>query len=507
MRSTPGSRSLLWDSLVLFGLIAVGVALRLSHAWRGAPWRDEAQLLNIVALPTDRAMMDFIMYHESHPPLYYFLWRWLTAGRAWGDHALVVPGIVLGSLTILLAWWLGRRLGSGATGWTAGLLVALSPKLIETDATVRPYSFTTLVLLCATAFLWRALSTGSGLALAGWALAGVILLYTHNWTVLPVVAAGVVALWLALSHRSALTPRAVLLAGVVMVLCWAPWWPALLYQAQHGGQLLQPDPLSRAPWLLVSSIPGLSIDAGIVLAAGLGAVFLIRKGRIQTSESTGKWLILTGLGTLLVTLAATLGSFRTELLVTHTLPILAPPILIGVAVILTAPATSGVLLARTALLLVLLMSARDATQMAVSPRSNADTVARHLSSAARPGDLIVLVPGNLISSFERYYRGAAPLYPFPEGHRVRPFDFSDRTARESDPAVVAAAIERVAGTLADGDRVWVLSIGVEGHLSPAWNDLIARLRVLGGTPAAVVPDDAMRGATLERIGVQLWTRK
>jgi hypothetical protein len=145
--------------------------------------------------------------------------------------------------------------------------------------------------------------------------------------------------------------------------------------------------------------------------------------------------------------------------------------------------------------------------MALSPRSNADSVARHLSSAAGPGDLIVLVPGNLISSVERYYSGTARLYPFPEGSGGRPIDFSDRIARESDPAVLAAAIERVAGTLADGGRIWQVSIGVEGHLDAAWRDLTNRLRALGGAPAIVVPDEMMRGATLEQIGVQVWTRK
>ena len=491
----------------LLALLLLGVVIRVSHAAQGPMWRDEAQLLNVVSLPSAAAIRDFLIAHESHPPLFYLLMRWWLQVAPPGELMSIAPGIVLGSATVLLTWWLGRLVAGPRAGGVAALLVTLSPRLIESATVARPYSTLTFVLLAAVALMWRAVSTGSRVALAGWAGASVALLYLHNWSALPVAATGLSALWLVVSRRSPLQAGPLILAGVAVFLGWLPWVPNVIHQAQHGGQLPPAtSPLIRAPLHMVSSVPGLSIEAGVVLLAGVLGLALLRRSDWALSDDARSWLRLTTAIVLLTVALAAVGSFRTDLLVPHVLPVLAPMVLIIVAILLTADSSRGKLLAVATLCLVLGLSLHDAFGMARSPRSNADRVAQRVAREATEEDLVVLLPADLVSSFERHFSGRAPLFGYPEGEDNRPFEYNDRLAREADPDVLAAAAMRLERTITSGGRIWEVSAGVERHLKAPWMETGARLRAMGATVVVVPVDSSRRTATLEDIRLRVWRR-
>lgn len=498
-------RATLLEGAGLSALLAAGIALRLGHALRGGLWRDEAQLLNVVKLPALADIFAFLGNHESHPPLYYLLVRGWTSIASSGDTAVVLPGITLGALTILLAWWAGRSLGSPATGWTAGALVALSPRLIEADSTVRPYSLLALVLLASTLALWTALERGSRRALAAWSAGAVVLLYTHNWSLLPVAAGGLVAMGFVLAKRSTLSLAALVAAGAAVILCWAPWLPSVFHQSQHGGQLpTVTSPLVRVILHAASSVPGLTIETGVVLVAGLVCTLALGRNTSASRDDGSSWLRLTGgiVGVALV--AATLASFKTNLLVRHTLTMLSPVVLVGVALVFTRPDLKGALLARTALVLILALAARDAAHMALTPRSNVKELARFIAAGAGPGDLVLLTPGDLSSSFERYYRGSAAVFGYPEGSLDRPVRYDDRIVRETRPAILRAGADRVMSVLDSGGRVWDVSVGLERHLDAAWLELREGMREVAGVPATDWPGNQASEATLEHARLRVW---
>ena len=87
----------------LLALLLLGVVIRVSHAAQGPMWRDEGQFLNVVSLPSPAAIREFLVAHESHPPLYYLLMRWWLQVAPPGELVSIAPGIVLGSATVFLA--------------------------------------------------------------------------------------------------------------------------------------------------------------------------------------------------------------------------------------------------------------------------------------------------------------------------------------------------------------------------------------------------------------------
>lgn len=96
----------------------------------------------------------------------------------------------------------------------------------------------------------------------GFALAQVLLLYTHNWGLF--LGVGLAAAWMALvvlasgERRGALVRDGLLAAAIVLVL-FAPWLPTLAFQAAHTGAPWANPPgivdLIRAPMRLLGNAP------------------------------------------------------------------------------------------------------------------------------------------------------------------------------------------------------------------------------------------------------------
>jgi hypothetical protein len=381
-------------------------------------------------------------------------------------------------------------------------LVATAPGIIESDSSARPYSFMALLLLLAVVCLWNAMRTAQPRWLAAWVAIVVMLLYSHNWTVLPVAGMAAWAFVHASFARTQVRFRTLIVGYVAILLLWGPWLPSLLAQSRHGGQLPMPsNPIVALPAHLLSSLPGVSTATGVLLAIGLIVTLSVRR---DTSASEPNWLPAAGWMILGALVLATAGSFRTNLLVPHTLVMLGPVVLLFVAANLFTRSSPRRPLALGALLLSVSLNVKDSLRLAVAPRSSVDTIARTLSSEARAGDLIVLVPGDLVLSFERHYTGTAPTFPYPDGTSSRPFEFDHRIARDTTVSSLSESRLRIREVIESGGRVWHVWAGTHAHLAGPWQEFVANLNSLAGRSRPVDPaPDAMPG-TREAPNLRVW---
>jgi len=487
------------EAMTLAALLGVGAVARLSHALGSGLWRDEAEALDIATLPSTRGMIDFLIRHESHPPLHYLLLRAWTTLVGTSDTAVMLPGILLGLVTIVAMWCLARSFGTPAAGLLAAALGSLGPSMIQADAMARPYAMLQLLLVVAAGCMWAALSGANRFALWGWVLAAVALLYTHNWTALPICGMGVVALWFISRGNSGLSLAALVKASGAIAVLWLPWWPSLWYQTQHAGHL----PLLSSPWRLFPSqlgfaVPGLRDKLGVVVWGAMGAVTFVRlKDRRAERPGLASFLV----GTIITAmLLAAAGSFVTNLLIAHTVTMLTPLLLVAAALVLAERVTPGRTLAWFSAALLLGISAFGASQLARTPRSNAALIAQYLSGSTRAGDLVLIVPVYVASSIHRYYRGPARLAGYPDGRLKLPLEFNDRVRRDT----VARILEERAGearqTLEAGGTVWVISYEAPEHLKAPWHRLEQDLETLAGPPTWIVA--SRREATLEHLDLR-----
>jgi hypothetical protein len=410
----------------------------------------------------------------------------------------------------VLAWWFARTIASRRAGLVAAVLVALSSSAIQTDATARPYGLLRVVLLLTMIQLWHALEGASGRALLGWVAGSLVLLYTHNLTLLPVVGMGLTALWIIHGGDSKLSLRAMLAAGTGIVLCWLPWLPRLLYQAQHAGHMSPPESLlERAVVSTLFVLPGLDRLASLTLWVGVTGVLVLDRRRRKTLELPQRPLnhaaVLIG-GTAAVTMVlAVAGSSVSNMLVPHALTMLSPLILVLAAAILTASRVDGGALAVVALGLALVFAAVGGVKGARESRSSTALMACLVSVTAVPGDLVLVMPSPLISSFHRYYRGPATVQAYPRGAAEIPAHYDDRIRRDTDTTIIRNTALLARQILERGGSVWQFATDIPPIFRPPSIDLEQMMTAMAGPPTQF--GGVRMQASIEEITLRVWRRR
>jgi mannosyltransferase len=165
--------------LAILGLIlAVAAFLRFWALGRQGLWFDEARTAWFMH-GTPGQMLRALPRTESTPPLYYLAaWGW---SRIFGDTELGLRSLsaLVGVFAVALAYAAGRTLATRRVGHVAAALVAVNPFLVWYSQEARAYSL--LVFLGALSF-WlfaRARANPTPKALAAWAFASALALWTH----------------------------------------------------------------------------------------------------------------------------------------------------------------------------------------------------------------------------------------------------------------------------------------------------------------------------------------
>ena len=481
-------------TLAIVGLSGIALVLRVVVAGNGGLWRDEALFLAIVQLPSIGEMIDFLRNHESHPPLFYMMMRaWLSVAGDSAAAARSVP-ILLGVVMIPAIYAAGRSLFSERVALIAAALASISPALTEYSAVVRPYSLLPLLALGASWTLIRGLERGGVLVWGSHALCTLALLYTHNWSWVVVmghsVAAVAVILYRPASRWSRL--REWTLAQTVVALGYLPWAPSFLDQLGSAG---------HAPFVigsgvsnvllfgvlgvrevLISTILADVLDVDVSLGATAralipvalaGTIMSIAWSRIpatagyrtgpgdktgaSTRASRGESVALLLIATVSAAFVAIAFSLRSNLLVSGCMTTLAPALLLLLSAWLVRQrgGAFGRLSAPILLVLVITYSLSLGTLL-VATRSNARELAAVVTREIKESDLVILAPGWLASSFNRYYSGTAEQIVYPDFGRRSTFDYQDLGRRLANPETYSLVRERIAAAARNGHRVWLV---------------------------------------------------
>lgn len=469
--------------------------MRLAVALRGGLWRDEALFLFVTQLPSWEAMLGFLRFHESHPPLFYGMMRlWILAFGDTDARSIILP-VAFGVALVPVIYFVGKSLFSEKVGLLAAAFAALSPALTEYSATARPYSLMPLLALLSTYTLVRGLQLGGALRWAAHGLSTAALLYTHNWGWLVLLGEWVSILVL-LSFDSTRPPatrlKGWLATQTVIGIAYLPWAPTLLYQIRHAGHApsgmgLRSDfiaSVATSAHLLVKStlIAYLPLDAigGQSLSTLFFALplFLLaidqylrarRAARAAKGANDGSDVQpLThdnriAIFCLLVVptaawVAALVLSITSNLMLRQCLVTLAPLVLLAIAYWLVRPRLGAMrLVTRAATLALILTYPVSLYQLSQTSRSNARELASAVALRSRPTDLIVITPEWLASSFNRYYRLPLEQIDYPHLGREERIDFTDMLPRFKDEGVASRIRERIRQERVHGRRVWLIT--------------------------------------------------
>jgi hypothetical protein len=131
-----------WSLWLLFGAIAIGVALRVYQFMTGASlWLDELAIANNLA---DRSLWSLLTeplaYAQVAPPGFILIEKLMYEVSGANDQALRLYSLVSGIGALFAMALVARRLGLRETAWIAPLLLALGAPFIFQSVQVKPYA-------------------------------------------------------------------------------------------------------------------------------------------------------------------------------------------------------------------------------------------------------------------------------------------------------------------------------------------------------------------------------
>lgn len=482
----PAARRLSPPALaVLLAALVVGGVLRLTYAFGGGLWRDEAQAIGIAEIPALRAMFEFLIHHESHPPLYHLLLRWWISLFGSSDASALTLPLLFGLALIPASYLFVRELHSSRAGVIAAILVSVHPALIRYSGMVRPYSFLSLLSLILVFCLWRILVREHRRNwLVGYTAVATAMIYTHHWSWLVVASGGL--LWLAFGFaRRGL--REVGVAAVtygVIGFLYLPWALALLRQLGGAGHLPAQESFGEAAWRALFGITWVPSGLAALLLLGISVTRFLLRSRVETTLDlrlagglAGGIAVLSAAMTVLLLRVANLTSLWCY-------SIIVPLYLVAVALII-GHRESG----RRGLVAAAIQVTWVATMLLAweklqgIPRSNTRLVAQELRSVMNSTDRLIVVPGYVVTSFRRYLGPWERAYSLPEDTLATYIAYDHRTARDLDPRAWTRLLAAMDSSRRECSRVWfVVESGAPPHMQWLLSHVLRAARDRLGPP-------------------------
>ena len=428
----------------------------------GGLWRDEVNLIN---LSSRAAFAD--MARDSFPvlmPLSVRGWSALGLGRS--DAGLRSLGAVIGLGLVATLWvsaWATRR----APPLLSLTILGFNSTIIVYGDSLRGYGLGSLLIVL-TVGAAGALLREATAARAGWLALSAILSVQALYQNAVFVGAICLGIWVVCGRRRKWrTASLVLGAGAAAALSLLPYVP-ILVAGQSSMEVLRTSlrfkyllenivmaagfPLSQYAWIWL-------LLAVIVM---VGAVFRPRSGAPGFPENgeMADDMRLFAATTLLAGGAGFWGFLRLAGLTTQ--PWYFVPLLSLVAACFDAGLPSMPRLGRMAYyglvggtaLIAVPISQRD---LGLCRFTNVDKVANQLATEAAPEDLVVVTPWYCGISFDRYFKSPTPWTTLPPlaDHSTHRYDLVRNQMQDTN--AIQPVLDRMAGTLRSGRRVWVVS--------------------------------------------------
>ena len=218
-------------------ILSLGTFLRFYHIGEKSLWLDEASSL-YRAQKQFLPMLKGIAENDAHPPLYNTLLHfWIRGGKkvvypqSFSPQAITETrtrglSALLGILTILLTYQLGRLFFGEKVGLLASLIMAASSYQVFYAQEARLQTLITLLIILSFYFFYRSLREKKKSLWLGFILSTALSLYTFFYSFFILLALNLFFLLYLKKYRSSL--KMFLISQLLILLLFSPWIPVLV---------------------------------------------------------------------------------------------------------------------------------------------------------------------------------------------------------------------------------------------------------------------------------------
>lgn len=223
-------------------IVLLGLALRLFGVSRESLWFDEAMTVTL-ARGSCAAVLDHVAVQENHPPLYFWLvWAWMELFGG-GEVPARLLSVLCGTLAIVPAHVLARRLFDRRVAHLAALLVATSQILVYYSQEARPYAVFLLLGLGTVLLFVEAVQRGTALAWWSFVVCAALATMTHYTMAFVLLALGLFAVLF--RRRQPLPLRRIAAGCGLYALLVAPWFLSDAFASQLRISVFPHHPIAQ----------------------------------------------------------------------------------------------------------------------------------------------------------------------------------------------------------------------------------------------------------------------
>ena len=215
--------------ILLLGILFIGLFLRVYDLGNESIWLDEGFSIRFANLNLSQIIS---LRDNGLPPLYYIILHWWINLFGDSEFSIRFPSVIFGFLAIFMIYKIGNQIFDKDVGMLSSLLLGLSVFHIHYSQEARTYSLSVLLTLLSMYFFIKLLKKRSHIALIGYILFSILLMYSHLFGLFIIISQNIYLFTLFLLSKEdyKLNLKKWLLIQTVLIALFAPWVKILAIQ-------------------------------------------------------------------------------------------------------------------------------------------------------------------------------------------------------------------------------------------------------------------------------------
>jgi mannosyltransferase len=269
----------------------LGLSLRLHGLNAEGLWLDEGGSV----MKADADLKQFMSGRQPYisPPFYYLLLgSWM---KLFGTSEIFIrfPSVLFGTLSILMLYLIGKILFDNSSGLIAAFLITISPFQIYFSQEARMYSLLLFLSLCSMYFFIDLVMHGAVInrgkakkikwgSSCLYVLSSILLLYTHNFGISPLIAQNIFVLCLLFKTRriGRMELKGWVFLQSILLLAFLPWIIVIIKQFLNiQGNYWSPPPSLKTLLETLLDYSGSYWLLGILVSFSFLAWFILHSNR------------------------------------------------------------------------------------------------------------------------------------------------------------------------------------------------------------------------------------